>query len=199
MIFSNESTHPKELLNLYCYLQERPGCIIDSQKLQRQLGFNHKLLEELFTELELGNIGIRLKTFHHSNFPQPQTRHSKFYFYGEKYLLPETNYRPDQSGAIFEQKVFIKIFKLVANIWFMRTSTGIEVDFIIQTNEGKYIALELQKDQFIYAADLQGLHFFHKEFPLVEKLAVLHMGERDNKEGAIWIMPYSKLLNFIKE
>lgn len=197
MEFIQESTHPKELGELYRYLQERPGSLIDFKKIQRHIGTNLKVIHELFEELSEKNIGTLLTPFTHENFKAPQTNHAKFYFNDESYLLEKSAYRADQSGALFEQLFFVKIKKLVTNIWFMRTSDGIEVDFIIQTPQGDFYALELQKDQFIYAADLQGLHFFNNTFPEVKKLIVLHMGTRDNCEGSVLIMPHEKVFTLL--
>ncbi len=186
-----------ETNNLYIYLQERPGITIDVLKIQRHLGINNRILLNSFSELHLLNIGTLLYPFSHSQFLPTQTNHQKFYFFDESYLLENSNYRTDQSGALFEQLVFSKLYSLVNNIWFMRTKDGIEVDFIIRTKKNQYFAIELQKDQFIYASDLQGLHFFNKEFSLTEKLFVLHMGERENKEGAVLIMPHGKFISML--
>lgn len=197
MEFIQNSSHPKELSELYHYLRERPASLVDFKKIQRHIGTNLKIIHDLFQELSEKNIGTLLLPFSHTNFKTPQTHHAKFYFNDESFLLDESVYRKDQSGALFEQMFYIKIRKLVKDIWFMRTMDGIEVDFIIKTNQDSFLALELQKDQFIYAADLQGLHFFNNAFPEVKKLIVLHMGTRDNSEGSVLIMPYEKVFTLI--
>lgn len=195
MQFIQNSLHPKPLAELFSYLQERPGSLIDEKKIQRFLGVNLKLVHELFIQLEKENVGTLISPFSHPDFSLSQTHHSKFYFNQKEFLLETSHYRPDQSGALFEQEVFIFLRNKVKKIWFMRTTDDIEVDFIIQTTKtDEFWALELQKDQFIYASDLQGLHFFHRSFPLVAQLMVLHMGTRDNKEGIISVVPYEKAL-----
>ena len=197
MQFVQNSKNPKALGDLYSYLQERPGSLIDFKKIQRFLGINFKLTSDLFLELEQNDIGSLVKAFKNDHFSIKQTPHGKFYFHDLKHLLDKSHYRQDQSGALFEQTFFIQLKNKISQIWFMRTLDDIEVDFIIETNSGELWALELQTDQFIYAADLQGLHFFHKNFPAANRFFVLHMGTRDNREGIVEIVPYQKLLDLL--
>ena len=197
MQFVQNSKNPKALGDLYSYLQERPGSLIDFKKIQRLLGINFKLTTDLFFELEQNDIGSLVKAFEHDHFSIRQTPHGKFYFHDLKHLLDKSHYRQDQSGALFEQTFFIQLRNKISKVWFMRTLDDIEVDFIIQTSFGELWALELQTDQFIYAADLQGLHFFHKNFPAANRFFVLHMGTRDNREGIVEIVPFQKLLDLL--
>lgn len=192
--FIDQSHNPKAFASLFAYLQNHPGIIIDSKKIQRLLGISSREVKKIYQELESFNVGAFIHSFSHKNFSITQTPHYKFYFADESYLLPKTSYRPDQAGNLFEQAVYLELRKKAKLLWFMRTLDGIEVDFIVQTPDDKFIALELQIDQYIYAADLQGLHFFQRSFNHDCELMVLHRGTRDNCEGNVKICPYQKAL-----
>jgi predicted AAA+ superfamily ATPase len=108
--------------------------------------------------------------------------------------------RQDQEGAAIEQYFYSEIYKN-SNIFIstFRTKNNLEVDFILTLPDKTLMAIELKKDQFIYAADLQGLHFFDKQLPVNKKLFVFHSGTRENDEGKIAIMPIDKGISIIHQ
>jgi hypothetical protein len=187
-----ESIENKILEELIEYLILNPSIFIDIKKILRNYSLNQKKILDLFKHLEELKIGRCIYPFSHPELSIQLTNHFKFYFFDyDKYFNPDFNkWRQDQKGALLEQYFFSKIAdKNIDHIYLFRTKDHQEIDFIIHKNNLKYLCIEIKKDQFIYAGDLSGLHYFDKIFLKEKELFVLHSGTRNNSEGKIKIMP----------
>lgn len=182
----------EELLD---YLYKNPSSFIDPHKILRHRGFTTKKILSLFDVLEREKIGKRIYPFPLESHEIKLINYFKFYFFDSSFIAAnEQNYRPDQKGALLEQSFFSRICQLDLTINTFRTVESIEVDFIIQKKgDPELWAIEIKKDQFIYAADLAGLHFFDKAVLGKKNLIVAHAGTRDNFEGKIHITPIVNL------
>lgn len=196
MSLNLESTFKDEpaILLILNYLAKNPSNLIDIKKLSRTYSLSITKLEKIFTSLEINNIGRRIYQFSklQESFILPNL--FKFYFYDFELWKKvfDLQFRADQEGALIEQSFFNKINELDNfTIEFFRTNDGLEIDFIIY-NQNDLFCIELKKDQFIYASDLEALLIFDEKFKYNQKLLVLHNGIRDNSEGKIKIRPMDK-------
>lgn len=195
--------HDEKLLtDLINYLIKNPSIFIDTKKILRYSNLSQQKINSLFAELEKRQIGQRIYSFAEAIPNIELINHFKFYFYDyEKYFINTIpDLRLDQKGALLEQYFFSEIaHQNHIQIYTFRTTDQIEIDFILKTKMNKYFAVEIKKDQFIYAGDLQGLHFFNKHFAQDLNLLVLHTGSRDNYEGVIQITPIQNGIKLIRE
>ncbi len=191
------------LVELIQYLIKNPSSFIDMNKLLRKKCLSQKKILHLFEILENKKIGKRVFSFTHKNFSIELLGHFKFYFFELDTFFKghESFLRNDQGGAFLEQYFFSKIYSSTLEIFHFRTqdSEAIEVDFILKTHTNFFVGIEIKKDQFIYAGDLKGLHFFDQHFPQKKELFVLHSGIRDTKEGIIHVLPMNKGIEVISK
>lgn len=189
------------LLELIHYLRMNPSAFIDLNKILRKQSLTQKKLTTLFDILEKEKIGKRVYNFSHPELTIEMIKHFKFYFFDYEYnfITNKPDLRTDQSGALLEQVFYSKICSLNYNVYFFRSQDQIEIDFILTKNNQDFIAVEIKKDQFIYAGDLQGLHYFDKIFSLKKELMVFHNGSRDTLEGKVKIKPMNTGISYLKE
>ncbi len=189
-----------KLSGLIQFLVDHPGSLISQQKIHNLLHINQQKLNQFFKLIINHDIGSCLYPMPVSYCNIEQTSCFKFYFNHSHYLKDQEHYRADQQGALLEQDFFINITKLNAEKYFFRSKDGIEVDFVLINSAKKYMDLiEIKKDQFIYSADLQGLHFLDKNCPMSKDLKLFHAGTRHNFEGKVEIMPLDKGEKYLLE
>ncbi len=189
-----------KLSGLMQFLIDHPGSLISHQKIHNLLHLNLQKQNLFFELLTKHQIGTCLNPLPVEYIDIEQTSCFKFYFNHTKHLKEKNLYRPDQLGALLEQDFFINIAKLNAEKYFFRSKDGIEVDFVLINQEKKYMDLiEIKKDQFIYSADLQGLHFLDKNCASPKELKLFHAGTRHNFEGKVEIMPMNKGEKYLLE
>ncbi len=205
MIKTNPNQFPAEdreiLLELIDYLSKNPSIFIDPQKILRHRGLSSKKILSLFDFLEKEKIGKKIYPFQSSNMAVKLIPHFKFYFFDHSLFKDQSSlFRPDQKGALLEQDFFSRIYEDNLLINTFRTTDSIEVDFIIQKIDSDVLwAFEIKKDQFIYAADLAGLHYFDKNFSGEKSLIVAHCGSRNNFEGKIHVMPIDEAIKAFQQ
>jgi predicted AAA+ superfamily ATPase len=196
---SNLSNDDQNLLTKFKeYLLKNPSIFIDTQKISRNFQTTPKKITQLLLELENTQMGERVYQFKSEHLKTNLIPHFKFYFYDYQLFTNGLyQYRPEQDGPLFEQYFFSKMRKYTqAPIATFRTLENIEIDFILELKD-KLICFEIKKDQFIYAGDLAGLHYFDKIFTGPKDLYVLHNGTRNNLEGKVAIMPMNLAIDQI--
>lgn len=199
--FNQFPTEDREILiELVEYLLKNPSIFIDPHKLLRNRGLTTKKILTLFEILESEKLGTRIYPFEDFNHNLKLIPHFKFYFFNNDFFFEKNHeFRPDQKGALLEQEFFSRIYEDSFKIYTFRTTDSVEVDFIIQTSKNDPLwAIEIKKDQFIYAADLAGLHFFDKNIEAHKRLIVAHTGTRNNVEGKIQVMPINEVIQLMK-
>ena len=190
------------LEQLLDYLILNPSTFFDSKKFSRTTAYPQNKIFKLINFLENQNIGQCIYPFKNPHLNLEIIPYFKFYFldYAKVLNFSKLSLRRDQEGAKLEQEFIEKVIGLnlfkISTFRLTYENEDIEVDFILESNTS-FFAIEIKKDQFIYASDLFGLHFFDKHFPLEKDLFVLHHGQRDNKEGKINILPIEKGLNLL--
>jgi predicted AAA+ superfamily ATPase len=74
-----------------------------------------------------------------------------------------------------------------AELFFWRTQSGVEVDFVVYGKAG-FWAIEVKNTARVRAEDLRGLEAFVSDYPQAEAL-LLYRGTRHERRGPIWILP----------
>lgn len=107
---------------------------------------------------------------------------------------------PEASGAAREGMVYQHLaawcgVRRDARLWTWRTTAGVEVDFVVETDEG-LVAVEVKSGHTLRPADRRGLLAFHDEFPQARLIAVadVEVAERD---GPILVLPIAEFLRSI--
>jgi uncharacterized protein len=82
-----------------------------------------------------------------------------------------------------------------AELFFWRTRSGVEVDFVVYGAAG-FWAIEVKNTDRIRPEDLRGLEAFGTDYPRTE-LLLLYRGPRRERRGRIWIVPVEEFLRSI--
>jgi uncharacterized protein len=79
-----------------------------------------------------------------------------------------------------------------AALYFWRTRSGAEVDFVVYGAAG-FWAIEVKNKDRIRSEDLRGLEAFGTDYPQAE-LVLLYRGTRRERRGRVWILPVGHFL-----
>lgn len=135
--------------------------------------------------------------------------HSKFYFFDTgvfRSLRPKGHLdRPGEiQGAALEGLVAQHLRAWIAyssndnNLYFWRTRSGLEVDFVIYGAK-KFIAIEVKNTNKIRPEDLKALHAFKQEYPKANALFLYRGSERLKKQDILCLPVQEFLLNLKPE
>lgn len=79
-----------------------------------------------------------------------------------------------------------------ASLYFWRTRSGVEVDFVVYGAEG-FWAIEVKNTDRVRPEDLRGLETFGADYVKAE-LLLLYRGSRKERRGRVWVMPVDRFL-----
>jgi len=136
------------------------------------------------------------------------TAHSKFYYFDVgvyRALRPAGPLdRPEEiEGACLESLVYQEIRALNDylgfgyELFFWRTATGAEVDFVAYGERG-ILAIEVKRSRRLTKTDLAGLSLFRSDYPS-PRCVVLFGGERREYQEGIELVPLKEGLQDIAE
>lgn len=179
------------------------GELINFSEIAREASISRKMVENYFSILEDLLIGNFLPVFS-KRAKRKLVTHRKFYYFDigvfqslrPKGILDNTdNLIGATLETLFFQEVYALIFYKSLNyeISFWRSSTGVEVDFILY-GEKDLIAIEIKASQSVKRKDFKGLKEFKKDYPMAD-LFYLYMGSRTEVHGDITAMP---LIDYLK-
>lgn len=154
-----------------------------------------KILEDLLLSFQIGVFSKRAK--------RKLVAHSKFYFFDAgvfRSLRPKGPLdRPEEiSGLALEGLVAQHLRAWIAYrgkdnvLSYWRTSTGLEVDFVVYGEDGLY-AVEVKNTGKIHTEDLKGLEAFKADYPEAKCLLLYRGGER-LKKGNVLCLPCEEFL-----
>jgi predicted AAA+ superfamily ATPase len=83
-----------------------------------------------------------------------------------------------------------------AKLFFWRTRSGVEVDFVVYGRAG-FWAIEVKNSDRIRLEDLRGLEAFQADYPQAETL-LLYRGHRRERRGRTWILPVEAFLRNLR-
>jgi predicted AAA+ superfamily ATPase len=173
----------------------------------RDCQVERKIVEGYFSILEDLLLAVRLPVFA-KRARREVTAHPKFYFFDAgvfRAIRPRGPLDSDGEidGAAFETLVFQEIralndyLDLDYTLYFWRTRTGLEVDFILYGERG-LVAIEAKSAPRIRSGDLDGLLAFLAEYPMARAYFV-YGGSRAFQEGPIRVLPLGDFLRSLPE
>ncbi|MBU1017001.1 AAA family ATPase [Patescibacteria group bacterium] len=183
------------------------GSILNTSEVAREAAINRKVVENYFKILEDLLIGYRIPVFN-KRAKRRLLAHSKFYFFDVgvyKVLRPMGPLdMPEMvEGMSYESLFFQDILAINSSLnlgyklFYYRTVTGIEVDFVMYGEKG-IRAFEIKRTNKISSDLTKGLKYFSKEYPQ-SKSFLIYGGKRKMSEGNIEILPIEYALKNLPE
>lgn len=178
------------------------GAVLNTTGVAREAAIERKVVENYFAILEDLLIGYRLPVFN-KRAKRRVIAHPKFYFFDVgvyRTLRPMGPLdMPEMvEGAAFESLFFQELLaindslNLGYKLFYYRTATGTEVDFIAYGEKG-IRAFEVKRSGRIFPGVLKGLKYFSKEYPQA-KTFLIYGGKRKMRESNIEILPIEDAL-----
>ncbi len=183
------------------------GSVINFSEIARETMIERKVVTGYFQILEDLLLAMRLPIFT-KRAKRRMIKHHKFYFFDVGvYRTVRVKGILDSSEEIegialetlFLQEILAlnDYFDLGYQVYFWRTSTGLEVDFILY-GANKFLAIEVKRTKIIHPKDLKGLKAFAKDFPEAQ-LYLFYGGDHELKIEDITVIPIEKALINLKE
>ena len=177
------------------------GELINYSNIARDCGVDSKTVREYFQILCDTLLGNMLEPFKKKQSRQVIGKAPKFYFFDvgiagimTKRTLAEE--RGAEFGKAFEHFIFTEILafrsyrSLDFNLYFWRTKSGLEVDFVLGDAE---VAIEVKGSSLVDSRDIRPLRAFQDEFKV--KRALLVCNEKAPRlSGGIRILPWRVFL-----
>ena len=178
------------------------GSLINASSIARESQISRKTVDSYLVILEDLLLAFHLHVFHRKAKRQ-LISHTKFYFFdsGVYYSLrPKSLYdvESEREGAALEGLVaqhlraWALMQKELHQLYFWRTSSQIEVDFIM-TGPTCFIAIEVKNGTTLHPHDFRGLKLFLEDYPEATAL-LLYRGTRKYQEHAILCYPVEEFL-----
>lgn len=180
---------------------------INLTEIAREIGYNRHSVANFFDVLEDLLIAIRIYPFTR-RAKRAVVSSPKFYFFDAGVYRSIRPMGPLDSndeidGAALETlflqhlRAYNDYYALDYGIYYWRTTTQLEVDFVIYGPKG-FHAFEIKRKQNISKKDLKGLLAFKEEYP--EASCYLFYGGHSNYiENGITILPYESALKQLPE
>lgn len=174
------------------------GNILNISEISRELGLSRATVSDYFDILEDLLLAKRINVFT-QRAKRKIIAHQKFYFFDAgvyKILKPmgplDTQEESDGAGleTLFLQSLSAvnDYLNLGYKIYFWRTLTGTEVDFIIYGPRGLH-AFEIKRSAQVQNKSLSGLRAFADDYPEA-KLHFLYLGKLKEYHGNINAIPF---------
>lgn len=179
------------------------GAILNVSQVASEAQLDRKTTENYFKILEDLLIGIRLSVFN-KRAKRKLISHSKFYYFDVGVFRSLRIRGPLDSeveidGPALETLLLQEIralndyYNLEYKIYYWRSVTGLEVDFVLYGPKG-LIALEVKRKENIYHQDLNGLKAFAKDYKEAKLFLICNVKQEEYR-GNIKIVPINKMLD----
>ena len=163
------------------------GCVINMAAIARETAVGQKIITGYFDILDDLLLGYRLPVFN-KRAKRRIINHPKFYFFDVgvcKALRPKGILDSDaELDGVSLETLFLQelralndYLELEYDIYYWRTQTGLEVDFVLYGPNG-FHAFEIKRASKVSEKDGKGLKAFHDEYPEA-KLHLLYNGEQE--------------------
>jgi len=174
--------------------------LINYTNIARETGVSHKVVRTYFDILEDTYLGFRVQAWKKSQ-NRRMIQAEKFYFFDVGVSNYLARRRPlmgsREFGKSFEHYILMELraYQAYKNpdlpITYWRTSTGLEVDFILGD---KQLALEIKSSRRIHQKDLKGLQALRRDGAVGHCLLVCLEKEPRMLSNDIKIMPWKMFL-----
>lgn len=178
------------------------GSLLNLAQVSRECQVERKTVEAFVTILEDLMLGYRIPVFT-KRAKRILISHNKFYFFDSgvfqslrpKGILDRAEEISGQSleGLVLQHLMAWKDYSNnKKNIYFWRTKSGVEVDFIIY-GETEFCAIEVKHSDKVNSTDLKSLNAFKTDYP-ESKLLLLYRGKERLKIGEVLCLPVEEFL-----
>ena len=178
------------------------GQVLNLSAIARETGTNQKTVSNYFDILDDLLLGYRLPVFTRRAKRQTVQR-PKFYYFdvGIYHTLRPKGFADLQSeieGAGLETLFFQSLraindyYELDYQLYYWRTRTGVEVDFIVYGEKG-FFAFEIKRSKTVFRQDAKGLFSFQADYPEAT-LFLVYGGRKSYYFGEIEVVPIDRLL-----
>ncbi len=178
------------------------GSVLTISDVARECACGRKTVEGYFTILEDLLLSIRLPVFT-KRAKRRMISHPKFYFFDAgvyRSIRPRgpLDSEDETMGAVLETLFYQNLraindyFEYEYELFFWRTASDIEVDFILYGPRG-LLAFEVKSGCTIHPKDLSGLKAFCEEYPMARPY-VIYGGTREMSQQGISILPMKQAL-----
>jgi len=178
------------------------GSILNISAVAQECSVERKVVENYFTILEDLLIACRIPVFT-KRAKRRLIAHPKFYFFDTglyRILRPmgPLDMPEEVQGIAFETHFYQELnaindyLELGYKIFYWRTSSNIEVDFVLYGEKG-IKAFEIKRTGKVISSMLRGLKAFLKDYPTA-KTYFIYGGERRMRDGDIEIIPIQTAL-----
>ncbi len=184
------------------------GQSLNFSNIAREVGCSHTTVKEYFQILEDTLVGTMIFPYQKS-LRKRLSQHPKFYFFDtgvvraltKKLSVPLEPQTPEY-GRYFEQWIInetIKINDYHNKDWtlsYIRTESGTEIDLIIETPNGKTIAVEIKSTQTPFEGSLKKNLSLADSLPNPHKICVC-TAQNPRKIDGIHLLPWKEYLDFL--
>jgi len=178
------------------------GSLLNMSEIAREIGIDNKTIENYFVILEDLLIGVRIPVFT-KRAKRRMVTHPKFYFFDTgiyRTLRPAgpLDSKEEIDGTSLETLFFQELraindyFQLEYQIFFWRSATNLEVDFVLYSNNN-FMAFEIKRSARFSNKDFSGLRAFKNDYPEA-KLFFLYGGERIEYHEGITVLPIQQAI-----
>lgn len=178
------------------------GALYSATDVSRACGVSRAMVDEYFSILVDLLVGVRLAPFSR-RAKRRLVGHDKFYFFDAgvfRAIRPKgpLDAPAEIDGAALEGLVFqhlrawIDYSGTAAGLYFWRTHTGLEVDFVIY-GESEFAAIEVKNTSRLAPKDFSGLKSFAGDYSEAKRI-MLYRGTERFMHGEVLCMPVEEFL-----
>lgn len=178
------------------------GNILNFSEIARELAINRLVVANYFDILEDLLLAIRIAPFTH-RAKRKMVAHQKFYFFDAgvyRFLRPMGPLdSPEEAEGAGLETLFLQSLRAINDyydlgytIYFWRTSTGTEVDFILYGPKGLH-AFEIKRSSQVQNKSLKGLREFKEDYPEAQ-LHFIFLGKHKEYHNDINAIPFETAL-----
>ncbi len=180
------------------------GYVLNISSVAKECSVSRKAAENYFSILEDLLMAYFLPPFTRKA-KRRNVKHNKFYYFdvgiyqtlrlrGPLDITEEIDGPALETLVLQELKVINDYYDLGYGIYFWRTLSGVEVDFVLYGEKG-FFAIEVKRKSTVIDKDLRGLKLFLKDYPQAKGL-LLYGGSKKLYYDKITVIP---ILDFIKD
>lgn len=178
------------------------GQVLNVSEISRELSLNRLTVTNYFDILDDLLLSIRISAFS-QRAKRKVVAHQKFYFFDAGIYqtirpMGPLDSAPEAEGAALET-LFLQSLSAVNDyyqkdykIYFWRTQSGAEVDFVIYGPKG-FHAFEIKRSSQVTSKSLKGLKAFGQEYPEAS-LYLINLGNQKEYHGNIKVIPFEEVL-----
>lgn len=178
------------------------GQVLTMTEIGRELALNRFTVTNYFAILEDLLLSIRIPPFT-QRAKRKMIAHEKFYFFDTGVYRALRPMRPldsrDEADGAALETLFLQSVRAINDyqnlgykIYFWRTASGSEVDFVLYGPRGLH-AIEIKRSNRVTNQSLRGLKSFAEDYPEA-KLHLLFLGTHKEYHGNITAIPFEKAL-----